>query len=147
MNSEPTTTPRHWLKRTAILTALLALTACGGGGGSTSADTSSDNSSTSSGNDSDTDNSTGNTDTSSGSGSSGSTTPIVVSSTSGRLLASNCFQCHGTEGTGGFDNIRGESAGELKEFLSEPANGNIMAAHLQGYTTAQIDAIAAYLNQ
>ena len=146
MNSEPTTTPRHWLKRAAILTALLALTACGGGGGSTSADTSSDNSSTSS-NDSDTDNGTGNTDTSSGSSSSGSTTPIVVSSTSGRLLASNCFQCHGTEGTGGFDNIRGESAAELKEFLSEPANGNIMAAHLQGYTTAQIDAIAAYLNQ
>ena len=65
----------------------------------------------------------------------------------GRLLASNCFQCHGTEGTGGFDNIRGESASELKEFLTKSASSNIMAAHAQGYTVAQLDAIAAYLNQ
>ena len=28
----------------------------------------------------------------------------------GRLLASNCFQCHGTVGTGGFEQIRGKSA-------------------------------------
>jgi len=62
-------------------------------------------------------------------------------------LASNCFQCHGTEGTGGFENIRGESASELKKYLTKSAGSNIMTAHAQGYTVAQLDAIAAYLNQ
>lgn len=145
MNLEPTTTTWHWQKRAAILTALLALTACGGGGStSPSSSSDADTGSSTSSNDADAGSSAGNTGASSGSG---TTTPIVVSSTSGRLLASNCFQCHGTEGTGGFDNIRGESAAELKKFLSKTANSNIMAAHLQGYTTAQIDAIATYLNQ
>jgi sulfide dehydrogenase cytochrome subunit len=58
--------------------------------------------------------------------------------TAGRLLASNCFQCHGTLGLGGFDKIRGSSADEALEFMSKPAKGNIMAAHAQGYTTAQL---------
>ncbi len=67
--------------------------------------------------------------------------------TTGRLLASNCFQCHGTGGVGGFDNIRGSEASEVREYLSKPANSNIMAAHAQGYTRAQLDAIIAYLQQ
>ncbi len=29
--------------------------------------------------------------------------PTVSGNTQGRLLASNCFQCHGTYGSGGFD--------------------------------------------
>lgn len=64
----------------------------------------------------------------------------------GRLLASNCFQCHGTLGMGGFDRIRGD-ADELRDYLNRPARGDIMAAHAQGYTTAQINAIVAYFNQ
>jgi mono/diheme cytochrome c family protein len=64
----------------------------------------------------------------------------------GRLLASNCFQCHGTLGMGGFDRIRGD-AGDLREYLNRPARSDIMAAHAQGYTPAQINAIVAYLNQ
>ncbi|MBL0719784.1 hypothetical protein JI742_07770 [Piscinibacter sp. Jin2] len=59
----------------------------------------------------------------------------------GRLLASNCFQCHGTGGTGGFDNIRGGEAEEVREYRDlarEPARQDIMAAHAQGYTDAQI---------
>jgi hypothetical protein len=41
----------------------------------------------------------------------------------GRLLASNCFQCHGTNGKGpGFDSLAGKSAssiyGDLKDFQS-----------------------------
>ncbi|MBP9905350.1 MAG: hypothetical protein KBF66_07310 [Rhodoferax sp.] len=135
----PDATPRrasHCRLSILALTAAL-LTACGGGGGSTT--TSDENSATAP---------TPVVTT--------PTTPVVpgsptqtvqVGNTSGRLLASNCFQCHGTEGTGGFDNIRGESAGEIKEFLTKAANSNIMAAHVQGYTVAQIDAIAAYLNQ
>ncbi len=111
----------------AILTAAV-LSACGGGGGgSTATETATDTSTP------------GTTPTT-------PTQPISVANANGRLLASNCFQCHGTEGTGGFDNIRGESASELKEFLTQSASGNIMAAHAQGYTVAQLDAIAAYLN-
>jgi Cytochrome C oxidase, cbb3-type, subunit III len=67
--------------------------------------------------------------------------------TTGRLLASNCFQCHGTGGVGGFDKIRGSEASEIREFLTKPANSNIMAAHAQGYTPAQLDTLIAYLKQ
>lgn len=66
--------------------------------------------------------------------------------TTGRLLASNCFQCHGTMGVGGFDRIRGD-AGEVDEYLGKTANTDIMAAHAQGYTQAQLQAIVNYLNK
>lgn len=67
--------------------------------------------------------------------------------TSGRLLASNCFQCHGTLGRGGFDSIRGSDASEVVEYLRKPADSSIMAAHAQGYTTAQLQSIVNYLQQ
>ena len=67
--------------------------------------------------------------------------------TEGRLLASNCFQCHGTLGTGGFDNIRGSEASEVLEFMTKTANRDIMAAHAQGYTPEQLKKIIAYLQQ
>ena len=70
-----------------------------------------------------------------------------AASPAGRLLASNCFQCHGTNGNGGFEDIRGESAEELLEFLQKPAGKDIMAAHAQGYTPAQLKTIAAYLQR
>lgn len=68
----------------------------------------------------------------------------------GRLLASNCFQCHGTNGKGpGFDKLAGESAGEiykeLKEFQSKSSTKDIMAKHAKGYTDDQLRALAAYL--
>lgn len=81
---------------------------------------------------------------------SGSTTPKVITqpaNTEGRLLASNCFQCHGTLGTGGFESIRGKEASEVMEFMTKTANRDIMAAHAQGYTTAQLQKIIAYLQQ
>ena len=68
-------------------------------------------------------------------------------STTGRLLASNCFQCHGTGGAGGFEGIRGGDAAEIKEYLTQTASNSIMAAHAQGYTSAQLNAIIAYLQQ
>lgn len=67
--------------------------------------------------------------------------------TAGRLLASNCYQCHGTLGRGGFDSIRGKDVGEVVEFLRKPADSSIMAAHAQGYTTAQLNTIVTYLQQ
>lgn len=71
----------------------------------------------------------------------------VVQDSEGRLLASNCSQCHGTLGTSGFGEIRGSDSSELTEFATKTANGNIMAAHAQGYTPEQLLAIAAYLRQ
>ena len=77
-------------------------------------------------------------------------TPTTVNqapNTAGRLLASNCFQCHGTGGVGGFDRIRGSDAAEVRDYLRKSARSDIMAAHAQGYTSAQLDAIIAYLKQ
>jgi cytochrome c553 len=75
--------------------------------------------------------------------------PSPTGALKGRLLASNCFQCHGTNGTGGFDRLAGKSAneiyGELREFASgqQDANG-IMAAHAMGFSDAQLKSIASY---
>lgn len=81
-------------------------------------------------------------------GSTGTTTPVAQPAiTSGRLLASNCFQCHGTGGWGGFDRIRGGEASEVFEYTGRTANTSIMAAHAQGFTRAQLNAIVTYLNQ
>ena len=65
----------------------------------------------------------------------------------GRLLASNCFQCHGTNGNGpGFDTLAGKSASEiyqeLKEFQSGKEGNGIMARHAMAYTDAQMQLIA-----
>lgn len=67
----------------------------------------------------------------------------------GRLLASNCFQCHGTDGkaVSGFEKLSGMSATELKSELAEmklKTGGGIMNAHAAAYTDAQVAAIAAY---
>ncbi len=69
----------------------------------------------------------------------------------GRLLASNCFQCHGTNGKGpGFDKLAGKSASELYKELLEFRAGKegkgIMAAHAQGYSDAQLRALSTYLS-
>lgn len=68
----------------------------------------------------------------------------------GRLLASNCFQCHGTNGkaVSGMEKLAGMSASELKKELAEmklESDKGIMSVHAGAYTDAQIAAIAAYL--
>ena len=68
----------------------------------------------------------------------------------GRLLASNCFQCHGTNGKGpGFDDIAGESTDEiykkLKEFQSGKEGNGMMAKHAMAYTDEQLRLISAWL--
>lgn len=81
----------------------------------------------------------------------GSTRTVTLAapaaSTTGRLLASNCFQCHGTGAMGGFENIRGGQASEVFEYTRKLARSDIMAAHAQGFTRAQLEAIVTYLNQ
>jgi len=69
----------------------------------------------------------------------------------GRLLASNCFQCHGTNGKGpGFDAIAGKSVGEiskkLKEFQAGKEGDGIMTRHAFGYTDAQLQALDKWLS-
>jgi len=80
--------------------------------------------------------------------------PLPPPSTSdihpGRLLASNCFQCHGTNGSGGFDRIQGstEVLSELRKFASgEEDPTGIMAAHAVGYTDEQLQLIADFLSK
>ncbi len=68
----------------------------------------------------------------------------------GRLLASNCFQCHGTNGKGpGFDRLAGQSANsiysDLKEFQSGKEGNGIMARHALGYTDAQLRELSNWL--
>ena len=69
----------------------------------------------------------------------------------GRLLASNCFQCHGTNGKGpGFDRLAGKSASdilhELREYQAGKEGNGLMARHAMGYTDAQLQAIAQWLS-
>ena len=69
----------------------------------------------------------------------------------GRLLASNCFQCHGTNGKGpGFDKLAGESTNEiykeLKEFQSGKEGAGIMTRHAMGYSDAQLRDLSTWLS-
>ncbi len=68
----------------------------------------------------------------------------------GRLLASNCFQCHGTNGQGpGFDSLSGKSAKELLEkmqsFRSGKEGAGLMTKHALGYTDDQLRQLASWL--
>lgn len=75
----------------------------------------------------------------------------ATSSVEGRLLASNCFQCHGTNGSGGFDKLAGSTEADIYDHLRKFALGldepsGIMAAHAMGYSDAQLRSIAKYLS-
>lgn len=71
----------------------------------------------------------------------------------GRLLASNCFQCHGTDGRseGGIDSLAGMSFSEvydeLRDMKAEPDTGNIMHRQASGYTDEQMRQIATFFSQ
>ncbi len=69
----------------------------------------------------------------------------------GQLLASQCAQCHGTNGNGpGFDELAGKSASELYGDLREMKAGavieSIMDRQARGYTDTQLRLIADYLS-
>jgi cytochrome subunit of sulfide dehydrogenase len=82
------------------------------------------------------------------------TAPQVISVAavdSGRALAANCFQCHGTDGNASELKIAGESASEiideLNEMRAEHPGRNIMNVHALAYTPAEITLIANYFSQ
>lgn len=64
----------------------------------------------------------------------------------GRLFASNCFQCHGTDGkNGAFEALAGMSAKEVFSEMKELQNDkSIMGAQARGYSDDDLKAIAAY---
>jgi sulfide dehydrogenase cytochrome subunit len=67
----------------------------------------------------------------------------------GRLLASNCFQCHGTNGHG-MESLAGKAESEIYEELYEmglePAGDDIMNVYAHGFTPVQIQLIADYFS-
>jgi sulfide dehydrogenase cytochrome subunit len=81
-----------------------------------------------------------------------STTSVALAEdmTVNRLLASQCSQCHGTDGyaVGDIDSLAGEEAKDLYEDLrdmrKEDRPENIMNHQALGYTEDQIRRIAAY---
>lgn len=74
----------------------------------------------------------------------------AAGTTSARVLASNCFQCHGSNGrsVGGIDRLAGmsasELAGEMREMRAKAPGNDIMKVHARGYSDAQIAEIAAF---
>ncbi|AFK01976.1 cytochrome c class I [Emticicia oligotrophica DSM 17448] len=90
-------------------------------------------------------------------------TPIVNSITSderslkvgvvnhpGQLLASNCFQCHGTNGTG-LEHLAGKSANEivneLREMSAKNPRAEIMNVHAKAYTTDEMKLIGDFFSK
>ena len=67
-----------------------------------------------------------------------------------RLLASNCANCHGTDGKsqGGMPSLAGEPKTKLVELLQEFKTGKkpatVMHQIAKGYTDAEIDTLAAW---
>lgn len=69
----------------------------------------------------------------------------------GRVLASNCFQCHGTNGYAGELKIGEQSASsiisDLNEMKTKDPRSNIMNAHARAYTAEEIKIIAEYISK
>ncbi|MDJ0627147.1 MAG: hypothetical protein QNJ44_02710 [Rhodobacter sp.] len=70
-----------------------------------------------------------------------------------RLLASQCAQCHGTNGVsaGGIDSLAGMEYQDLLDKMHDMARpgetGDLMKHQAKGYTTRQMRLIAEYFSQ
>lgn len=78
-------------------------------------------------------------------------TTVSAAPPAGRLLASQCAQCHGTNGGGpGFDNIAGKPAndlyGDLIEMKYSTQIESIMDRQARGYTDAQLYELSDFLS-
>ena len=135
----------------AVLSLSGALAACGGGG-EAGGDAAANSTATEMARRSASDTTivkTGTTSTGTTTATTTTTAAAVTTVPTGRLLASNCFACHGTDGhpSGGFDSLAGKSASEivskLKEFRAKP-DGGIMRVHALGYTEQQMWELGTY---
>lgn len=76
---------------------------------------------------------------------------LTIPETGARLLAAQCFQCHGTNGhaLSGIDSLNGASEDELiKEMLEMKADSDlddIMHRQARAYSDAQIRLLAGYI--
>ena len=75
---------------------------------------------------------------------------VLTTPSAGRLLASQCAQCHGTDGisVSGIESLAGES-GEILEEMSEmkrSTRNRVMHLQAKGYSNAQIREIATYFS-
>lgn len=81
----------------------------------------------------------------------GSVLDPEVTSSQARVLAANCFQCHGTNGHAGELKIASMSAASMinkfNEYKQKAANADIMYLHAQSYSTAEIALIADFFSQ
>lgn len=82
----------------------------------------------------------------------------TLSGEDGRLIASNCFQCHGTNGfstSGGFERLGGKKAAEIFKELKEMQRGSrssgkeesgeeLMKVHASAYSDAELWALAQF---
>lgn len=76
---------------------------------------------------------------------------VLYTPSEARLLASGCFQCHGTNGkSGAFDALAGDGKldmiNKLNDMRTKSANGSIMYPHARGYTSTQLSLIAEYFS-
>lgn len=64
----------------------------------------------------------------------------------GRLWASNCMQCHGTNGkSGSFNQLAGIPVKSMMEKMrDQQTHSSIMGAQARGYTDAELEKIATY---
>lgn len=71
----------------------------------------------------------------------------------GQVLASNCFQCHNTNGNslGRMPRLAEREAArileDLAEFRAAPAGSNVMHVQARGYTDEQLRLIAEYFSK
>jgi len=78
-------------------------------------------------------------------------TTVSAAPATGQLLASQCAQCHGTNGGGpGFDKIAGKPAddlyGDLIDMKYSTQIESIMDRQARGYTDAQLYELSTYLS-
>ncbi len=130
------------MKSTYIFLALfLSASACGGGSDGGDKDDNDRYNPT---------NSTNSSQTNSSQTNSGQNQNVLTVPSAGRLLASQCAQCHGTDGisVSGIDSLAGESGEILEEMFEMKAENRNRVMHLQakGYTDAQIREIATYFS-
>jgi cytochrome c553 len=78
----------------------------------------------------------------------------TATSPAGRLLASSCFQCHGSGGVGGFERLAGRDANDIVRELQRlrladerEAGQDIMVRHARGYSDAQMMALARWFSR
>lgn len=75
---------------------------------------------------------------------------VSAAPSQGELLASQCAQCHGTNGSGGFEHLAGQSSNSIyQELLSMKAHSTpegIMDYAARGYTDDQLWLISEYFS-